>query len=213
MAARHRAPASWLCVLAALATVACAARGDTAVMGQHEHGNEHELPATGGRGYTAADVRFMQSMIGHHAQALIMAGMAPTHGAGTQLLKLAQKIDISQRDEIAMMRQWLAERGQAVPGDAHMHAMHMPGMLTPEQLARLDAARGREFERLFLRLMIQHHEGALDMVDALMDSPGAAQDPDIFRFITDVAADQLDEIGVMQYMLDTLDDTRRNSGS
>ena len=160
-------------------------------------------------GVHPADVRFMQQMIGHHAQALTMAAMAPTHGAGEKLLRLAEKIDISQRDEIGMMEQWLRDRKQEVPSRDDAHAMHapgmsMPGMLTPEELARLDAARGREFERLFLTFMIRHHEGALQMVDELFASPGAAQDSDIFRFVTDVSADQLDEIDQMQYLLDTM---------
>lgn len=183
------------------AVMACAARGtvDGPAASTPEAGAAAVAP-----GFTAADVRFMQDMIGHHAQALVMAAMAPTHGAGTQLLLLAEKIDISQRDEIAMMQQWLTDRKQPVPDGGHTHAMHMPGMLTPEQLAQLDAARGREFERLFLTFMIRHHEGALQMVDELFASPGAAQDPDIFRFVTDVAVDQLDEIGVMEYMLEIL---------
>jgi uncharacterized protein (DUF305 family) len=171
----------------------------------HAHEPPHELPATAGEGYTAADVRFMQNMIGHHAQALTMVAMAPDHGAGMQLLRLAQKIDISQRDEIDFMKRWLAERTQAIPDDAHAHDMRMPGMLTPQQLAQLDAARGGEFERLFLSFMIQHHLGALEMVEGLFASPGAAQDSEIFRFITDVDADQRDEIFVMQSMLDMLD--------
>jgi uncharacterized protein (DUF305 family) len=169
----------------------------------HMHEASHELPATAGEGYTAADVRFMQNMIGHHAQALTMAAMAPDNGAGVQLLRLARKIDISQRDEIDFMKRWLAERNQAIPDDAH--DMRMPGMLTPPQLAQLDAARGGEFERLFLSFMIQHHLGALEMVEGLFASPGAAQDSEIFRFITDVDADQRDEIFVMQSMLDMLD--------
>ena len=167
-----------------------------------------QLPATAGPDYTVADVRFMQDMIGHHAQALVMAAMVPTHGAGPDMQRLAQKIDISQKDEIAFMKRWLEERSQAVPQDGHAHAMHMPGMLTAEQMAQLEAARGVEFERLFLRFMIQHHEGALSMVDALFDAPGAAQESEIFRFATDVDADQRDEIHVMHGMLDTLEPAR-----
>jgi uncharacterized protein (DUF305 family) len=162
----------------------------------------HDLPATDGPGFTAADVRFMQGMISHHAQAIRMAEMAPTHGAGEQLLKLAQKIDISQKDENKFMARWLAEREQAVPDSMHVHMMMMPGMLTPEQLAELDAARNDEFDRLFLTFMIQHHQGALTMVDTLLASPGAAQDSDIFRFITDVQVDQSAEIDVMGSMLE-----------
>jgi uncharacterized protein (DUF305 family) len=163
-----------------------------------------ELPATAGPGYTVADVYFMQMMMGHHAQALVMAEKAPTHGADGMVLRLAEKIDISQRDEIAMMAQWLRERGQAVPTEAQMLAMHMPGMLTPEQMRQLDAVRGRAFDRLFLTLMIQHHEGAILMVDELFASPGAGQDSDIFRFASDVAADQGDEIFVMYRLLQML---------
>ena len=170
------------------------------------HAAEHHPASAGYPPAHPADVKFMQDMIGHHAQALVMAAMAPTHGASEHLLRLTEKIDISQRDEIAMMKQWLRDRHEPVPDEADHsgHAAHMPGMLTAEQLARLDAARGREFERLFLQFMIQHHEGALQMVDELYESPGAAQDSDIFRFVTDVAADQLDEIDQMQYLLDVL---------
>lgn len=164
---------------------------------------EH-LPATAGPGYTVADVQFMQHMIGHHAQALVMAAMAPTHGASDRMLQLVQKIDISQRDEIALMEQWLKDRNQAVPPDGYMTHMMMPGMLSQDQMTQLDAARGRQFERLFLTFMIQHHEGALQMVEELFDTPGAGQDPDIFRFATDVDADQRDEIYVMGTMLDSL---------
>jgi uncharacterized protein (DUF305 family) len=165
---------------------------------------QHQLPATAGNGFTVPDVRFMQDMIGHHAQAIIMAGWAPSHGAGGQVLKLANKIDISQRDEIVMMKQWLADRKQAVPDDAHLHMMMMPGMLTPEQMAQLDKARGQEFDRLFLTFMIQHHTGALEMVKTLFANPTAGQDSDIFRFATDVDADQRDEIFVMTQMLEQL---------
>lgn len=175
-------------------------------MHEHEAHAEHDpLPATAGPGYTVADVQFMQHMIGHHAQAVVMAAMAPTHGASDHFLRLAQKIDISQRDEIAFMEQWLRDRDQVVPPDDYMAHMAMPGMLTPEELAEVDAARGREFERLFLTYMIRHHEGALVMVETLFDAPGAGQDPDIFRFATDVDADQRDEIYVMSVMLDTLE--------
>lgn len=168
------------------------------------------LPATAGAGHTEADVRFMQDMIGHHAQALVMVAMAESRGASPQILQLAEKIDISQRDEIDFMKEWLRERGQVVPTDAQAAAMFMHGMLTPAQLDEMRAARGRDFDRLFLRYMIQHHTGALHMVEALFASPGAAQDSDIFRFVTDVSADQEDEIGVMQYMLDTLNANRES---
>ncbi len=163
-----------------------------------------ELPATDGAGFVVADVRFMQNMIGHHAQAVVMSAWAPGHGASADVLKLAQKIGISQTDEIGLMRRWLAERKQVVPTDAQAHAMMMPGMLTPDQMANLDAARGHEFDRLYLAYMIGHHRGAVDMVARLFGSPGAGQDSDIFRFATDVDTDQRDEIFLMQRMLDTL---------
>jgi uncharacterized protein (DUF305 family) len=164
--------------------------------------------------YTAADVRFMQGMIGHHAQAVVMATMAPTHGASTQVALFCRKILRSQADEIDLMQGWLRDRGEGVPDprDPHAgmdmsmpgHAMLMPGMLSAEQLAELDRARGAEFDRLFLTYMIQHHEGALTMVATLFDSPGAGQTPEIFGFATGVDADQRAEIARMQAMLATI---------
>ena len=193
----------------AFALTACTQRTAAPVAAPADHAAHHhasELPATAGAGYTVADVRFMQHMIGHHAQALQMTAMAPSHGASENVVRLAQKIDISQRDEIAMMKSWLQERRQAVPDDAHSRAMMMAGMLTPAQLAQLDAARGREFDRLFLTSMTRHHEGALQMVRELFRTPGAGQEPDLFRFVTDVDADQRDEILVMERLLGTLQD-------
>ena len=165
--------------------------------------------------YTAGDVRFMQDMIVHHAQALVMTRLASTHGASASVGILAGRIDVAQRDEIAFMERWLRERGEAVPdASAHIMAGHhapahgitgpgalMPGMLTPAQLAQLDSARGPEFDRLFLTFMIQHHEGALTMVRQLFSTPGAAQDVNIFRFASDVEADQTTEIDRMRTML------------
>jgi uncharacterized protein (DUF305 family) len=199
-------------ILAGAHMGACASRVQPASTMSSGEAHQHapDLPATAGAGFTVADVRFMQNMIGHHAQAIRMAELAPSHRAGDDLLRLAQKIDISQRDEIAFMKSWLIERKQAVPDDARAHAMMMPGMLTVEQLAQLGRARGRDFERLFLTFMIQHHEGALHMVAELFKSPGAAQDSDIFRFVTDVDTDQRDEIFVMRKMLSSLDN---NPGS
>jgi uncharacterized protein (DUF305 family) len=182
----------------------CTARTAASPPAPSPHEHMSALPATAGAGFTVADVRFMQHMIGHHAQAITMAAMAPSRGASETVLQLAQKIDISQRDEIALMKQWLAERRQPAPSDAQSHAMMMPGMLTTEQFAQLGAARGREFERLFLSLMIRHHEGALQMVEELFKNSGAGQDSDIFRFATDVDADQRDEIFAMQKLLDTI---------
>ena len=168
---------------------------------------------TGRKGYTQADVRFMQGMIGHHAQAVVMTRMVPTHTQNRDLHLLAQRIDLSQQDEMATMRRWLEARGEAVPA-AGEHAGHgghhagsgaghaaMPGMLTAEELARLDAARGPEFDALFLEYMIRHHEGALVMVEQLLATPGSGQEPELFGFASDVDADQRAEIARMQRML------------
>ncbi len=187
-----------------------AARPDVAGPAAHDahtagHDASHALPATAGPGFTVADVQFMQHMIQHHAQAVVMAAMVPTHGAGARLRQLGEKIDISQRDEIARMERWLRDRDQVIPDETSPHPMDMPGMLTPEQLARLDAARGEEFERLFLVFMIEHHRGALLMVDELFATPGAGQDSDIFQFATDVDADQRAEIHIMENMLRQLE--------
>jgi uncharacterized protein (DUF305 family) len=166
--------------------------------------NMSNLPATGGADFTAADVHFMQDMIGHHSQAVIMSGYAPTHGASPDIVKLANKISISQRDEIVFMKRWLTDHHQVVPTDSQAAAMYMPGMLTPAQMKSLSAAQGVEFDRQFLTGMIGHHEGALRMVKDLFDSPPAGQEPEIFRFATDVDADQRAEIYVMNELLDRI---------
>lgn len=170
--------------------------------------------------FTEADVRFMNAMIGHHAQALVMASLAPTHGASPAVRTLAARIDNAQRDEIATMQQWLRERGQPVPeihiegtelmihGGGHTghegHDALMPGMLTPEQLRALDAARGEAFDRLFLASMIEHHRGAVSMVRELFATDGAGQDEGVFRFATDVQVDQITEINRMELMLSAM---------
>jgi uncharacterized protein (DUF305 family) len=146
----------------------------------------------------------MQGMILHHAQALVMAGWAPARASRSAIKVLAERIDVSQRDEIAFMERWLRERRQSIPEAHAAHGMGghlMPGMLTAEQLAQLEKARGAEFDRLFLTFMIQHHEGALSMVGELFSTPGAAQDVLVFRFASDVEADQTAEIERMRSML------------
>jgi uncharacterized protein (DUF305 family) len=159
---------------------------------------------------SAADVRFMSGMIVHHAQAVLMAGWAPTHDAGPAVHTLCDRIAVSQRDEIALMERWLRNHGQPLPdtawvfdyrGPGMAHATLMAGMLTAAQLAQLDSARGPEFDRLFLTFMIQHHEGALTMVARLFDTPGAAQDPLIFQFASDINAGQTVEIDRMHRLL------------
>ena len=172
--------------------------------------------AASGRPITAADIHFMTGMIGHHAQAVKIAGWAVSHGASSSIQTLAGRIIVSQNDEIRFMQNWLRDHGQPVPtvdaASAHMampgmdHGEMMPGMLTPEQLAQLDAARGKEFDRLFLTFMMQHHRGAITMVNQLIESPGAAQDDVVFKFISDVNADQTTEIDRMGTMLLTLPD-------
>lgn len=153
--------------------------------------------------YTEADVRFMSGMIAHHAQAIEMAGLAPANGASRSVRTLAGRIINAQQDEIAALQQWLRDRRLPVP-EAHAgHAGHAPmtGMLTGEQMAQLRAARGTEFDRLFLTFMIQHHRGAVEMVRELIGSRGAAQDETVFKLASDINVDQETEIARMQRML------------
>ena len=168
-------------------------------------------PGLGQFPYSDADVEFMSGMIPHHAQAVIMAGWAPTHGARKDVAIFCERVVVGQSDEIATMQQWLRDRGQPVP-DARStrhkmkmngmeHEMLMPGMMTDEQMAALDKARGPEFDRLFLEGMIRHHQGAIDMVDELFKAYGAAQDELIYKFASDVQADQSIEIARMHKML------------
>ncbi len=154
--------------------------------------------------YTDADVRFMQGMIGHHQQALDMTALVPSRTEREDMKKMALRIEVSQADEIKMMQRWLEDRAQPVPS---VHAMHMhgatlmPGMLTADEMARLAAAKGPEFDRLFLEGMIRHHGGALTMVQDLFATPSAGQEADIFAFASDVDADQRAEIERMRGML------------
>lgn len=161
-------------------------------------------------GHTAADTRFMRHMIGHHAQALEMTRLVPSRTRRDDLRLLAERIDVSQRDEIGLMRQWLQQRGEALPSsDAHHHAAMghgqlMPGMLTATELEQLAKATGARFDRLFLESMIRHHEGALAMVKELFGTQGAAQETETYRFASDVEADQRAEIARMRALLATL---------
>jgi uncharacterized protein (DUF305 family) len=171
--------------------------------------------------HTEADVRFMSDMIGHHAQALVMAGWAPTHAASPSIGRLAERIINGQQDEIATMQRWLRDRGHPAPelGDTGLtpHQQHhtapsseqspsehselMPGMLTHAQMKELDRARGRDFDRLFLTYMIQHHQGAVTMVNRLFNTPGAAREQSVFKLASDISADQSSEISRMERML------------
>jgi len=154
-----------------------------------------------GAGYTEADVEFMQGMIAHHGQAIFMSRMAATHQADSRVLKLATKIDQSQVAEIRIMQDWLVRNDQSAPDASSWRTMMMPGMLTPAQLDSLDAATSTTFDRAYLTLMIQHHEGALRMVKDLFATTGAAQDVDVSVFANDVVTVQTAEIGAMQRML------------
>jgi len=161
--------------------------------------------------YNEADVAFMAGMIPHHAQAVLIAGWAGAHGARPDVRTLCERIVVGQRDEIETMRNWLRDRGEDVPAaDATHHRMKMngvehdmlmPGMLTAEDLAQLDKARSADWDTLFLKAMIRHHEGALKMVDDLFESYGAMQDEDVYKFVSDMYADQTGEIERMQKML------------
>lgn len=167
--------------------------------------------------FVQADVDFMTGMIAHHAQALIMSGLAPKNGASPEVQRLAARIINAQNDEIATMQTWLRDRGQPVPevhidglmlmihglegGHGHHDHMNMVGMLTQEQLVELSEAKGLEFDRLFLEYMIQHHLGAVVMVEKLISTDGAVQDEGAFRLATDINVDQITEIERMKLML------------
>ena len=172
-------------------------------------------------GYTQADVHFMQSMIGHHAQALEMVALIPSRTSREDIRALGKRIEVSQKDEIALMQQWLRDRHQEIPSigmshvqDAGGHSMNMPamaishtlmpGMLTPQQMTDLANAKAAEFDILFLKGMIQHHEGALAMVAQLLGTTGSGQEPEVFRFAAEVDADQRAEIARMNALLNSL---------
>jgi uncharacterized protein (DUF305 family) len=160
----------------------------------------------------------MAGMIPHHAQAVVMAGWAASHGARPDVRVLCERILVGQRDEIEFMRNWLRDRGERVPEanatrhrmtmNGTEHDMLMPGMLTDEEMAQLDRARGPDWDRLFLAGMIRHHEGALKMVDDLFEAYGALQDDDLYKFASDIYADQSIEIERMEKMLATGNDKR-----
>jgi uncharacterized protein (DUF305 family) len=161
--------------------------------------------------YTEADIRFMTGMIHHHAQAIRMASWAASHGASPAVVRLTERIVNAQADEIKFMQLWLRDRRQPVPEPnpegmimnmgGMQHTMLMPGMLTAEQMRELDAARGSDFDRLFLTFMIQHHRGAVGMVKELFSAHGAGQDESVFKFANDVEVDQTTEINRMLQML------------
>lgn len=185
--------------LFALALLGCAGTAQQQVSRAPE-------PARDAATAASAEQRFASDMVEHHAQALAMTALVPERADAAAVRLLAERLEVSQRDEIALLRGWLSRWGEASPdaasgqGPDHDHAA-MPGMRTPEQLARLKAARGAEFDRLFLEHMIAHHEGALVMIRDLFSVPGAGQDPEIFRFASEIEADQRMEITRMQQLL------------
>jgi uncharacterized protein (DUF305 family) len=165
-----------------------------------------------------SDVSFMQGMIMHHSQAVEVVDLLRTRAKSPALIALGEKISLSQTDEIKFMKQWLTDRGKPATMD-HRSFMNMsnpkgmdhkdgtgdmlmPGMLTPAQMASLAKAKCAEFDRLFLTGVIQHHTGALTMVDDLFHIPGAGQDPVLFDFATDIDNTQTAEIKIMRGMLE-----------
>jgi len=188
--------------LAALATCVALFHPPTAAA-QHA-GHNVSITVPPGAPYTVADVEFMQGMIAHHAQAIYMSRMAEKHGANPRVLRLSTKIDQSQVAEIRLMQQWLTHYGQVAPDTSSWRTMRMAGMLTEKQLAELDSATGVGFDRAFLTLMIQHHEGALQMVSDLFAAPRGGQEVDVNVFANDVVTVQTAEIGTMRQMLSQL---------
>lgn len=208
-------------LVAGLAVIACSGGSGSEPAPTPEAGSTTQLEAlyhartdSARLRFNEADVRFMTGMIGHHGQALVMAAMAPSHGASPSIRTLTARILNSQNDEIATMQRWLRDRGQPVPEvevvgttlevNGSEYTMRMPGMLTPEQMRELEAARGPEFDRLFLTYMIQHHQGAVTMVHDLFATDGAAQGTATFKLASDIQVDQSTEIARMKAMLGSL---------
>ena len=183
-------------------SLALAQGGGMAGMNHMDMGHEIVIPK--GALYTKADVEFMQGMIAHHSQAIVMSRMAKSHGANPQVLKLSNKIDQSQVPEIRIMQLWLTRYNQFAPDTSSWHNMTMPGMLTTAQLHELDGAKGVDFDRAYLQLMIQHHAAALKMVDDLFNTPLAGQEVDVNVFANDVVTAQTTEIGIMQKLFTQL---------
>lgn len=220
------------CLAILLTTVGCSTSEQATSNGEQVQNNHAELESIfwdriqeSRTNFTQADVDFMTGMIAHHAQALIMSRLAPENGASQSIQVMAARIINAQKDEITTMQQWLRDREQPVPevhidglnlmvhstgGHGH-HAMHdhenMAGMLSQDQLEELAEARDREFDKLFLRYMIQHHEGAVTMVQTLFDTDGAALDEEAFRLAADINVDQITEIARMELMLEEIENS------
>ncbi|CAN5859995.1 DUF305 domain-containing protein [soil metagenome] len=179
-------------------------------------------PMSAAQAVNPADVHFMTGMIPHHAQAVRMTLLVPDRSSRNDVKLMAERMLVSQKDEIELMRLWLSDRGQPVPAAAatHMrmdhggmvHDMLMPGMLTEEELVQLERSSGVDFDRLFLTFMIRHHQGAMSMVNTLFESPGAAQDDFVYLFASDVNADQAMEIRRMQEILGSLPESSLPTG-
>jgi uncharacterized protein (DUF305 family) len=166
---------------------------------------EDEIAELDDAQYTEADVAFVQGMIPHHAQALVMTDLVAERSGRNDLPLLAERMDVSQRDEIVLLEQWLEERGEDVPdasaGHDHGDGELMPGMLTDDDLARLEAASGRAFDELFLQYMIRHHEGALVMVAELLSGDEGGQESAVFQLAQHIDSDQSVEIARMKSLL------------
>lgn len=204
MLARRSLVTTAIATLMAVVPAALSAQGSMGGMAgmdhsMHKMGPEIVIPK--GALYTKADVEFMQMMIAHHAQAIVMSRMAEKNGANPQVLKLSRKIDQSQMPEITIMQGWLRRYNQAAPDTASWHTVRMDGMLSDDEMKALENAKGVEFDRVYLVGMIKHHAGALKMVDDLFKSPGAGQEVDANVFANDVVTAQTAEIGIMRGLL------------
>lgn len=199
---QNRAFLALLLGSAIIAPTAAAQAVPTPAVAHHHHTGLPALrPIPAGALYTAADVQFLQGMIGHHAQAIEMSRLAAGRGAQPRLVRFAEKIDQSQEAEIVLMQGWLYDHDQAIPDTASYRTITMPGMLSQAEMKQLGEVSGTEFDRLYLELMIRHHEGALGMVADLLASPRAAQDVDVNVFANEVHLVQSAEIDLMRQML------------
>jgi uncharacterized protein (DUF305 family) len=213
--------------IAAFLATACggsrtdAAPGEGTAPVADERPGASEFIEAGTPGYVPADAEFVRDMIVHHQQALDMTTLAPDRTDSDDMLLLARRIEETQVFEIDLMRRWLEERGELVPGKVHGewahndHADHdgMAGMASPEQMAALADAEGEGFDRMFLELMIGHHEGALIMVDELLETERGGKEPQLFMMLSHIDADQRAEIARMQRMLEELDHMERTGGN
>ena len=155
-------------------------------------------------GHTAADVDFVQGMLHHHRQALAMTALVDERAGRDDLALLAERMDVSQRQEIELLQAWLTERGEPLTGAHDEHVDHrelMPGMLTDEEVAQLEGARDRAFDELFLQYMIRHHEGAVAMVEELLTGGEGGQEPQVFQLAQSIGTDQQVEISRMKTVL------------